>query len=313
MPSYSPTGYQAAVHIRTNRTLLVEGKSDRIVFASLFHELQVNDPNMAATLVIDTAEDIASLPGQRMTNRAKVEQTHALLATSPQHFAAVTDRDLSDFDIAVPADLAPMHYSFGTLFRTRGHSIENYFLCADCVAAYLETQAIESLPANHRQIIATHIPAILHACGCFFLAAFRCQILDRLTGIRDVRLWETTPSITWDRDALKTSIAARGVGESDVNQFLSFLDFYNASPLRNSPSLARWITRGHTALEHLWTAVAALLRHHGLSDPLVRKIAQDMPDLKFRVNASTWARSVVLGSDRDAPTALLEWLKGLAN
>ena len=146
--------------MRTGRTLLVEGPSDKAIIARLVIELRNRNLLNSDNLVIDTADDIPTAQGG---NRQRVENLHAQIGGSPR-FAGLVDREFRDFDLAIPADYAPYHRVVPqNLFWTRGHSIENYFITLGFVVATLEQHHPEDLPHNYAKILEAAFPGIVRA------------------------------------------------------------------------------------------------------------------------------------------------------
>jgi hypothetical protein len=132
MPMYSSKGYPKAVTMRSNRTLLVEGRNDKATVKRLFLELLNNSQIKEDDLLIDTAEDLLDASGG---NRGRVEAMHARVGGSSK-FASLVDREFRDFDMKGVRDLNPAHREVPiNLFWTRGHSIENYLSDIDVFVA----------------------------------------------------------------------------------------------------------------------------------------------------------------------------------
>src|SRR4051794_4284520 len=79
MPTYSSSGYPAAVTMRSNRSLLVEGPNDKATVARLMVELRNKNRIRSDNLLIDTGADIPSASGG---NRERVEAMHARVGGS---------------------------------------------------------------------------------------------------------------------------------------------------------------------------------------------------------------------------------------
>lgn len=123
--TYSPRAYRVAVEIRSAKTLMVEGVSDRrIILRSCASKVNSHK----VKFVIDTAQIIEATEGQKVGNKEKVLQTFELLRESGR-FGVFVDREwdgLTDPVSGVWHPFTPANTGEEPKFLTSGHSIENY-------------------------------------------------------------------------------------------------------------------------------------------------------------------------------------------
>ncbi len=129
-PGRQIDAYCVDVKVSKNQVIMVEGIRDKQIFVRLITELKQQD-KIPQNVVIDTAEQIGSPPGQIMGNREKVEAVCDALAGKPEasRFVGFVDREFRGFQLSESvSDEISSHYLSGRLLWSRGHSIENYFL-----------------------------------------------------------------------------------------------------------------------------------------------------------------------------------------
>lgn len=308
MPTYSPNGYVAAVSIRTSRTLLVEGPTDKSAVARLIIELRNRRLLNTDNVVVDTAADIPNLPGG---NRQRVESMHATVGGSSR-FAALVDREFRDFGLTPPADHAPHHKVVPhNLFWTRGHSIENYFNTLEIVTATLEQHHPEHLPVNYARHLAAAFPGIIRSCATISLAANGISKLDRVREVKVLDHWtvDSAGILSVDLIALQAILASRGVDAAECVTFVNLWHYYTPLLAAADLGLSQWICHGHLAESHLWCAVAALLKHFGMPNSVATQVAWGTRDAQFRTSTERWCQSCAAGNG-EYPQALVQWLRG---
>jgi hypothetical protein len=311
MPTYSPSGYVVAVTIRSNRTLLVEGPTDKAVIARLVIELRNRQMLNTDDVLIDTAADVQNLPGARLGNREKVEFIHGQMGGS-QRFAGLVDREFREFTLAPPIDHAPYHRIVPqNLFWTRGHSIENYFHTLATVVVTLEQHHPEHLPANYRSLVAAAFPGIVRDCATISLAALGIHKLDRLREVKVLDHWKVNAAgeLYVDLTELEVILTSRGIDAMERFNFMSYWNYYAPLLAAADLTLSQWICHGHLGDSHLWCAVAVLLRHLGMPDAVATQVAWGRKDAQLRTSTERWSQSCAAGLG-DHPSELVAWLRG---
>jgi hypothetical protein len=310
MPTYSAGGYIAAVVIRTGRTLLVEGRSDKAALARLVVAMRRIGRLVHDNVVIDTAEEVRSPAGAVQGNRDKVEFAHAGIGNTAGKFAAVVDREFRHFDLADARDDLGKHLVIdGSLFWTRGHSVENYFHVVDSVIRYLEECVPEHLPGNYEPVLRGNYDALLRGSAAISLAALQAHISHRVHALRSVDHWQLDAAgdIAINNVQVISALPARGVSSEDSALFRDFLEFYSQLLAVRPAALSQWIARGHTASEYIWTGVGKLLTHHGMPKSVADRVAYGDIDLKNRIAAGLWTDRILAGH-ADSPVELVQWM-----
>jgi Protein of unknown function (DUF4435) len=310
MPKYNPSGYLAAtLDFRSNRTLMVEGPKDRVFASALIHELASRPAAKIRNVTVDTAEMIqdASLPG----NRERVESVHAVASANSKEFAALVDREYREFSTSSPiADCKPVHNVIdNTLFWTRGHSAENYFLTLGTFWDVLRTIYATRTPINFHEQLAKNWESILHECAAISLAAKAGGVLRRLSRSFDYHYWTVNPAnaLRVDESRLQSLLQGEGLVETDAAAFVVHVGEYRNLLAPASKSLARWICHGHVGCGLAWAAVGYLLLQSGGSVETARKVAMGDAHMKHKISAMEWSKTCK-SSDEDSPVALMNWI-----
>lgn len=306
MPTYSAKGYPSAVTLRSNRTLLVEGVGDKRAIARLVIELRNQDKLSFDNLVIDTAEDIPNASGG---NRERVEAMHHVVGGSHK-FAALVDREFRDFDLVIPEDRSPIHRVVPDyLFWTRGHSIENYFSTSRIIKASLEQHHPEHLPTDYSRILSDALPGILRACAAVSLAGLHIGKLDRIREIKDMDNWRVLAdgTVRLEMPNLQATLVSRGLNATESSAFATAWQNYIPKLEAEDVSLSQWICHGHLADAHIWSAVAALLRHYGMDATAADRVARGKKEDRFKTSSEKWSQECVSGVG-ECPVELIKWI-----
>ncbi len=309
MPTYSANGYPSAVTLRSNRTLLVEGIGDKRTVSRLVIELRNQNKMNSDNLWIDTASDIPNASGG---NRERVEKMHNAIGAASGKFAALVDREFRDFDLSMPEDNSPSHRVVaGTLYWTRGHSIENYYSTIAIIRGSLEQYSPEHLPTGYAQILSDAFPSILRACAGLSLAALKVGRLDRIRDIKDVDCWNVLVdgSVMIDVAKLSAILVSRGFTAAESTAFATEWQNYILKLTAKDISLSQWICHGHLAQAHIWCAVAALLRHFGMEANAADRIAKRKKEDQSKTSAEKWCQECVSGNG-EIPSDLIKWISG---
>jgi hypothetical protein len=310
---YSASGYPSAVTLRSKRTILVEGPSDKGIVTKLFMTLRRLQRASTDNLVIDTAQDVPDASGG---NRARVEAMHATVGGSAK-FAAFVDREFRNFDMQTVDDHAPRHAEIPNyLFWTRGHSIENYFSDSDFVIACLEQHYPEHLPERYSQVVSNAFPSILRSAASITLAlepndpaALPSDRLSRVSSIKQLDLWRVLPdgSVEIDVAAFEAALTGRGFSQLQATAFSQRQAAFISILQRKDLSVSKWICHGHLADSHVWSALGALLQHGGMESRYATQIAWGNRQAQGRTVADHWSISCA-ADEGEPPAALINWL-----
>jgi len=195
------------------------------------------------------------------------------------------------------------------LFWTRGHSIENYLSDTDIFTASLEEHVPEHLPANYKLHLQNAFPSILHNCASISLAANSIGKLDRIHNISELDHWVVQPdgSMGIDLARMQAILTIRGISAAEWVAFEAEHKRCLIQLAGSALSLSRWICHGHLAECHIWCAVAATLRHHGMDRNIAPRVGWGEREALVRVSRGAWSAQCA-SRVGDCPVALMQWL-----
>jgi len=310
MSKYSIDGYIINIkNFRSGKTLLVEGPSDRLILSQLDIKVRCEE---SPPLIIDTP-DIFQVDTPAIGNRERVELVHGKLLDADTTFAALVDREYRDFDIenTLLDSLGRHQVVNGTLFWTRGHSIENYLFTYDRILGCMHDLYAEQLNFDLRTELLTVFNSLVFESTIFSVAACRLKYLGRFEGIPTRNFWKKCDG-QWqlNRDNILIDIKSRGLTSNEGGEFLSLCDTLRPIVTQICINEQRWIIHGHLGFSLLWSGVAALLALHGANTALTQQIAHGDQKMKLRRGAAIWAEAFSLPLDSDeVPEQLIAWIK----
>lgn len=310
---YSAETYHSAVLMRGKRTFLVEGQKDKGVVAKLIIALKACKAMVGDNVVVDTAQDFSGLSGG---NRERVETIHAKLGGSVK-FAALVDREFRNFDLQNANDKTPLHVEIPkNLFWTRGHSIENYFSDPEYVIACLEQHYPEHLPAEYPRIIENAFPSMLHSSASITLALEPNNLLAepkdrivRVSSVKQLELWNALAdgSIGINRTAFVTTLTRLGFSQANADALVQRQEAHLANLQQKDLDISKWICHGHLADSYLWSALGALLQHHGMESKHATQIAWHNRQAQGRTSTDFWSAACV-ARRCERPEGMISWL-----
>lgn len=312
MNSYSLGGYLAALRIRGNKNLLLEGPTDLKIVARVVAEMVNRGEVDLHGITIDTV-DIINDPEIPPGNRAAVEYVYNLAEAERLPIAAVVDREYRKFvvnDVEIRDDLSS-HFQQNDLYWTRGHSIENYFFDSGYFEAYLRMKHPESIPHLCYAVIQSEFPTLMRGAAAASLAAMRCSVVERCGGICSLSMWEvTTPNqLCFTIDELLDALESRGVDQTVLSTFSELFQEYDKQLSSvTDVYLTRWISHGHVGWSFVWAGIGRLLLHCGVNQEIAESVGRGFMDDKIRFFANRWAVEALEGMN-DSPTALWDWLR----
>lgn len=300
---YSYGGYLAALKQRRRRTLLVEGRTDKVVWARVAAEL----PETCPDVVIDTAEMINSQ--SPFGNRGIVEDIHRLAREQQLALAAWVDREFRHFDfVATIRDSLEAHKVVdGNLFWTRGHSTENYFFCERRIARFLRYQFSDRLPSEWEQALSAYFADVLRWAAALSIAAYESSCLHRMRDLLTDASWRIASGCELQWSQINTSLGARNVSDAIVGTIEARSRHLFAQFRVAELELAQWACHGHVGENCIWSATAALLANIGADSRLVSDVLCGFKDEKLRHAADTWSVEIT-SSTGELPHALMNWL-----
>ncbi|MGV3753987.1 MAG: hypothetical protein ACO1QS_01235 [Verrucomicrobiota bacterium] len=282
-------GYLAKVEMRTSRTILVEGPTDKSILARLFDTSTLS----RRRLLIDAAEMIKSPAGAVIGNRDKVILAHAQTRAPRAKFGCLVDREFNDFVWTPSVQDTRQNESVidFSKFETRGHSLENYFFKPEFFCRYLQITHVSRLPENYRETVEAVFSALIKVAVKLSFAALNSNLISKISGVIRVRHWRVrSAALEIDLDGILQELQNRNATFSELQNFRRlFLEIDGC--LMEASEVDRLICHGHIGWETLWSGVGAALHLNQGATTIVSTIADGDWQQKYAIVADQFAQT----------------------
>ncbi|MDR6481609.1 hypothetical protein [Paraburkholderia terricola] len=305
MSGYSIEGYGVALALRSAKTILVEGPSDKRVLTRLIlqHDMR---KERRTRFVIDEVALISNDAGLAYKgNKEKVEFVASSLEKLSSKLNWLVDREWEGVDLdADPMQFhAPPERAWGR--RTKGHSIENYWFRNKFLSDYLKMFFGEILNADFFAALTARFDSIIRIAAAYSFASKRLGTLSRSIGLVKATHLDWTGDRYIARNSLNVALSARGCDEdlaSAVNAELEKNSIQNASV-----AVLQWLCHGHLGEEMIRACAAHLARAFGCSDETIEAIERGARAEKIAHDADRLAE---LDIEHAEPLGdLISWLE----
>lgn len=275
---------------RTNKTVLVEGPSDKRLIDRLRLEHCIRT-GVLSKCSVDQVEVVSDAALANLGNKARV--LHVVGALPPllpdvsDRMTYLVDREWEG------VNLEPLPQTHTALpqsqwgFRTKGHSIENYALSRETLAQFYKMYFAASLPAEFFVQLAARFSEMLRLSLAVSLVARSEQISGRCEGLfrasdfnwSGVR-YELLPSIN-------AKLTARGC-QVDL-QGLSLMSLTRADVSSATEDVMRWLCHGHLATQVIRACAGSIARELGGGDGVVADVETGRKQDKINHDAHVMA------------------------
>lgn len=294
--------YNLAVKIRSHKTVLVEGTTDKSVVSNFFLAKNYAENDNARYFIDDVS--IISHDGElsRLGNRNKVMHISEKLSLKNEKLGCLVDRewDLVNFENLDDLEFPPNTERY---FFTKGHSIENYWFSADAVISFLQHSVPANINAEFLNDLNKNFPRII-----VFSAAYSIASKDGAVITRSDDLIEYS-DIDYDAAgfALLSSYNRKLEGRgSDFDAAAACNAKVTELNARN-PEMLKWICHGHLGEQAIRACVARLAMVHGVDPQVLREIERGDKLGKFKHDSKhiTGYSSAAV----DPLDKLLQWIR----
>jgi hypothetical protein len=233
--------------------------------------------------VVDESAMIKDPQVAGMGAKQKIEHIASVFrARNGARFNWIVDREWEGIDIDKPHEFAVLADSPSGM-RTKGHSIENYWMRHDALSRYLRMFFGDILPVAFFHSLEARFDKILQLAAAYSFCAKHCNIITRcsaVVGVQDVK-WTGDKYVLLP--AFSTRMAARGVTvdmTAEVNAQLQ-KDSLRAAPR----DVLQWMCHGHLGEEMIRTCAAHLATEHGLQTRDVEQVERGRRTEKLMADA----------------------------
>lgn len=261
MTTYSMAAYELAVRfVRSKRTIMVEGPSDKRVITRMILE-HGTARGRDLSCVVDESAIVKDPLLSGKGSKGKVETIAATIGPDNHaQFNWLVDREWEGVDISKPESFScPETSQWG--LRTKGHSIENYWLRHDAFSKYLRLFFGDLLSVDFFSDLERRFFKMLQAAAAYSFTAKECSIIKRCgeaITMSDVA-WNGTEYFVVP--AFSTRMQERGV-MIDIASAIN-AELQKHSLLSASPEVLQWICHGHLGEEMIRACAANLASEHG--------------------------------------------------
>lgn len=277
MSSYSSvSAYLLAVRLRTKKTLLVEGISDKKVLSHFILKRNHTD-NAETCCCIDDASFVEDKSLGPIGARDKIRSI-ALQAVS-KNFRCLIDREWDGFNQAsLDYDNEPFPENF---FVTRGHSIENYWFTPSSFIEFLIHTHSMAVSSSFLNKIESHYIAILQFSAAYSLACKSLSIVSRANEMishENILLDDLGFAAS---NCLNEKIAGRGQScalYETTNRMLVHTRQFEQDKLQ-------WICHGHLGEQAIRACIGRLGQAEGYDAPTIESIEHGFKIEKLKLDS----------------------------
>lgn len=309
MSTYSLAGYAVALWQRTNKTILVEGSTDKKLLDRIALERALAVGGAQFRWTTDQVEIVQDASLSELGNKERVLHVAVtvvgLRADIQSKLNYIVDREWDE----VPLQPLPVHHPhlqpqpWG--FRTKGHSVENYAFKPELLADFLKFYFAQQLTAAFFGTLAGRYAEMLRLAVAVSLAAKDHQLIKKCGGL----LRHSDVAWTGSRyELLASANAALANRQSNVDLVASSSSILNREDVKLCPAeTLRWLAHGHIGEEVVRACAANLARELALEAAAIDAIENGRKLEKQLFDADRLASAP---GDDTAPFAqLLDWLQ----
>lgn len=302
MSSYSSvSAYLLAVQLRSKKTLLVEGATDKKVLSHFI--LKKNHlQNTTSDYCIDDASLVDDKTLGPMGAKQKILNIAAKLNVNK--FRCLVDREWDGLD---PNNFqyTPIGHLDNT-YITKGHSIENYwFTCASFVQFIIHTHPT-LVSEEYLQNISRNYSAILQFSAAYSLACRDFAIINRADDMISYENLDWDDSQFTTKPCIDAKINNRGSScnlSEKISNYLTFTSQLDEATLQ-------WICHGHLGEQAIRACLGRLAVQAGFQHSTIKSITHGFKIEKLNLDAD---HVTTLPEEICSPfPAVLEWIRGTA-
>ncbi|AVH61967.1 DUF4435 domain-containing protein [Nostoc sp. 'Peltigera membranacea cyanobiont' N6] len=241
--------------------LLVEGKTDKILFQRLLEEIfdKTNQRLSRDDIFIDSAELLTGFTkvNTRLGNGEKVELFYQQLENESciSKFVGFADREFKDFDISeIIQDKLPEHKVQGRLVWSRGHSIENYFFDVSILRYTLRILSITEWLDDALKTFENLISSTVRLACAVSLAS---KDLKYIKAVQNSINWQIVEIDDFNvnlriDDWKQCLIKSQKLNNERVEEIVERYIYWYSIIKTTDFSVIRWVCHGHIGINTIW-------------------------------------------------------------
>lgn len=302
MSSYtSLNSYLLAIKLRSAKTILVEGSSDKKVLSRIFLEHHISEQTKPQFLIDDASiiNDNTHMPS--FGNRQKVI-TIGTNNTEHTKLTFLADREWDGWAFT-PEPLENQQANNINGFYTRGHSIENYWFVEDALTEYLKHMHADVLRAEYFTELSIRFKKFIEFSAAYSLTAKNARIINKCNNLLKHAHLSWSGSEYQLNNSILTCLQAR---QANIDITTDFQDNYNLIRETAIDTL-KWLSHGHLGEEALRCCAAHLALEYGTSPAVVEEIERGDRANKLHFDATYISQLPV--DAIDPIDKIITWLK----
>lgn len=292
--------YGLAVLVRSRKTILVEGSSDKAILSHFILSRNYDACHHADYFVdeVSMIKQDPSLTG--MGNKQKVLTIASRL--NPAKLGAVVDREWDSINLD---NLKPESFSQNKpgIYVTKGHSIENYWFDADAAISFLISAFPTIANQNFLNQINTRFPAILRFAAAYSVSAKESFAITRLSDLL------TAQDLVWSGSEYRIdpNFEQKAQSRGISGNFCEKINSKAHANISSDQSLLKWVCHGHLGEEAIRCCIASTGLACGISATSAQDIERGRKTEKLSHDSNYMCKQD--DSHLEPLPKLLEWLR----
>lgn len=271
------TSYNLAVKIRSFKTVLVEGTTDKNVLSNFFLTKNYAENNSSRYFIDDVSIISNDQELSTLGNKEKIIYIATKLSNKNEKLGYFVDREWDHVDFACLDETRQSLHTDKTFF-TRGHSIENYWFSSDAIISFLQYAVPAQITAEFLHELNQNFSSITLFAAAFSIAAKQGGVITRLDDLLERSDIDTGPEGFRLLPEFNQKLQARQSNFDIVeacNTHVELLRTHSAEKLR-------WICHGHLGEQAIRACVARLALSSGVDSKTALEIERGDKAGKFR-------------------------------
>ncbi len=308
---FTPQDYVDNFQNRTQKVILVEGKTDKQLLSLLLDEFnqQYPDHNFDE-IAIDTAQDLVKGVLDSPENYQKIEEVCELIADKPyaSRFVGLVDRMFRGFDLSDPlTDGLTQHRvdKRRRLVWSRGHSIENYLFDPEILReAFRAISDFDGFQMALNRFIGDYSRVMQVGCA-ISLGAERLNRFGAVrSGLQFVPTDNDLPDIIQFAEWQKMLRSRNNWTDAQFDALLDQLDLWLPLVEQTDLTLLQRLCDGHSGVTLLCQVYRNQVKGNSPNEKVLRFFDKLPPERITQLLGSVWARRAV-AQQADYPAPLI--------
>jgi hypothetical protein len=268
--------YRLAVKIRSYKTILVEGVTDKAILSHFLLSKNFYDENNSRYCVDDVSIINNDHQLEGLGNKNKVLMITSALCQGNDKICCMVDREWDGIDFEKINEIDfPQNKEYA--YITKGHSIENYWFDVNASISFLMQNFSTSIHQNYLNELHSNFNTILKLATAYSLTAKDAHLITKLSDTIEHE------DLSWDgvefylNETFNHKILQRSINFDFTKACNEKLNQIKTS----NPEILRWLCHGHLGEQMIRACMARIAVNHGISSTIIREIERGKKTEKF--------------------------------